>query len=312
MKIAITDKVHSLLVNELRSRGHDVIYDTDLNNDSLAQLLPSLDGVVINSKIKMKPSMIDLGEKLKFIGRLGSGMEIIDVPYAKSKNIACINTPDGNCDAVAEHVIGMLLCLSNNIITANAETKQGIWNREANRGFELMCKTIGIVGIGHTGGALARKLKGFGMQIIAYDKYKDRLDEDLNHVRLVDHNFLKQEADIISFHLPLTEETRSLVTNSYLEQCKDGVIIINTARGEILNTGHLIEFLDRGKIAGACLDVFENERISSFTDDEKKIYNRLACYKNVIMTPHIAGWTHESLHRIASLMLHRILATIGS
>lgn len=310
MKIAITDKVHELLAEGLIKTGTEVIYDTSLDNSTLYDLLPELDGVIINSKILMDRRMIDQGKNLRFIGRLGSGMEIIDVAYARLKNIHCINTPDGNCDAVAEQAIGMLLCLSNNIITANEETRKGVWLREKNRGFEVMGKTIGIIGVGHTGGALARKLFGFGMNILGYDKYKSHLADDLAHVHLTDLKTLLQDSDIISFHLPLSSETKHFATSSFFNQCKDGVIVINTSRGNVIHAESLVEHLDSGKIYGACLDVFENEKVESFTEKENAWYQALAHHPRVIMTPHIAGWTHESLQRIAELMLKRILESV--
>jgi D-3-phosphoglycerate dehydrogenase / 2-oxoglutarate reductase len=310
VKIAITDKVHKLLVDGLEQLGHEVIYDTKIDNVLLATMLSKLDGVIINSKIKMNADMIDLGQKLKFIGRLGSGMEIIDVSYAESKGITCINTPDGNCDAVAEHAIGMLLCLANNLITANEETKKGIWNRETHRGFEIMGKTIGIIGVGHTGGALAQKLKGFGLTILGNDKFKNQLSPNLDHVQLVDLETICKKSDIISFHLPLTEDTKHLGNQDFFNKCRPGVIIINTSRGEVIKTKDLNSFLKTGKIAAACLDVFENEKVSTFTEEEKQDYFELAANKNVLMTPHVAGWTHQSLERIALLMLNRILETI--
>ncbi|HMP29578.1 MAG TPA: NAD(P)-dependent oxidoreductase [Saprospiraceae bacterium] len=311
MTIAITDKVHPLLVQGLEAKGHTVIYDTHIDNESLATLLPTLDGVIINSKIKMSAYMIDLGVKLKFIGRLGSGMEIIDVAYAKTKNIKCINTPDGNCDAVAEHAIGMLLCLANNIIIANQQTKNFQWYREANRGFEIMGKTIGIIGVGHTGSALANKLKGFDMNILGYDKYKNLEDIDLPHVEMTTLEDIQNRADIISFHLPLSNETKYFANENFFNDCKKGVIIINTSRGNVIETEALVNALVVGHVKGACLDVFENEKVNTFSKYERKIYDQLAQNSNIIMTPHIAGWTYESLERIATLMLDRIQKSIS-
>lgn len=311
MRIAITDKVHPLLIEGLRAKGYEVVYDTSLDNEALELLLPELDGVIINSKIKMTQPRIDLGHKLRFIGRLGSGMEIIDVAYAKSKGIKCINTPDGNCDAVGEHAMGMLLAFANNIIRANAETKQGIWRREENRGFELMGKTIGIVGVGHTGEAFARRLSGFGIKVLGYDKYKSELSPGLEAVQLCDLATIQREADIISFHLPLTAETKHMASDAFLSGCKKGVVIINTSRGEVIDTMSLVKHLATDQVKGACLDVFENEKVQSHTVEEAAWYKALSDNEAVIMTPHIAGWTHESLHRIASLILERILAALA-
>ena len=310
MKIAITDKVHPLLADGLKAKGHDILYDVNIDNQHLYELLPTVDGVIINSKINMTQKMIDRGTKLQFIGRLGSGMEIIDVPYAMSKHIHCINTPDGNCDAVAEHAVGMLLALTNHIIRGNEETKKGIWNREQNRGMEIMGKTLGIIGVGHTGGALAKKLAGFGMTILGYDKYKSHLPEELSHVHLTDLDNLLNKSDIISFHLPLSSETKYFADDAFFQKCKQNVIVINTSRGNVIHTDALIKYMESGKIYGACLDVFENEKVETFNDEEKKWYCSLTAHPRIIMTPHVAGWTHESLHRIASLMLDRILAII--
>jgi D-3-phosphoglycerate dehydrogenase len=306
MKIAVTDKVHPLLINGLEEKGFSVIYDESIGNERLRELLPDLHGVIINSKIRMDETMIDLGDQLKFIGRLGSGMEIIDVAYADSKRIKCINTPDGNCDAVGEHAIGMLLCLANNIIKANQETKTYNWQREENRGFEIMGKTIGIIGVGHTGGALAKKLKGFDMTILGHDKYKSQLDENLAHVQLTTTEEILEKADIISFHLPLSAETKHFANEPFFESCKKGTIIINTSRGNVIETNSLVKYLENGHLGGASLDVFENEKVNTFTEEEKILYQKLADHPKVVMTPHIAGWTKESLERIASLMLERI------
>ncbi len=306
MKIAITDKVHPLLINGLEEKGFTVIYDESIGNETLRELLPQLIGVIINSKIRMDKTMIDIGDQLKFIGRLGSGMEIIDVAYAHSKGIKCINTPDGNCDAVGEHAIGMLLCLANNIIKANQETKNFNWQREENRGFEIMGKTIGIIGVGHTGGALAKKLKGFDMTIFGHDKYKSQLDENLAHVQLTTTEEILKKADIISFHLPLSAETKHFANETFFESCRKGAIIINTSRGNVIDTKALVKYLENGHLGGVCLDVFENEKVNAFTEVERSLYQKLADHPKVVMTPHIAGWTKESLERIASLLLERI------
>ena len=308
MNILITDKVHSLLVEGLRDLGHIVTYDTAITLEVLPQYLDSLDGIIINSKILMDQKMIDLGAKLRFIARLGSGMEIIDVPYARSKGIQVINTPDGNCDAVAEHAIGMMLAFANNLIKANAEVKDFDWRREENRGFELGGKTIGIIGMGHTGCALARKLKGFEMNILAVDKYKtkEQYYRGCEHVVVSSLEEVLQKADIISFHLPLSSETKHYADKSFFERATKNPLIINTSRGNVINTSELLKALEQQTIRGACLDVFENEKPQNFSDEEKDLYQRLYKMENTILSPHIAGWTIESLEKIAQLTLDRI------
>lgn len=308
MNILITDKVHPLLIEGLTHKGYSVEYNPELRLEDLPVLLPSLDGIVINSKIKMDQKMIDLGEKLRFISRLGSGMEIIDVPYARSKGIAIINTPDGNCDAVAEHAIGMLLMFANNLLKADREVRNFVWKREENRGFEIGGKTIGIIGMGHTGCALARKLRGFDLTILGHDKYKspEEFLEGCDHVKAASLNEILEKAEIISFHLPLSPETRHFANMQFFQRTKKNPLIINTSRGNVIQTEALCEALQNNLIRGACLDVFENERTASLSEEERKMYNQLFVMPNTVFSPHIAGWTHESLEKIANLTLLRI------
>ena len=306
MKILISDKVHELLFNGLIEDGHEVIYDTSVNMINLPEILPSLDGLVINSKITMDKRMIDLAPNLKFIARLGSGMEIIDVQYAVIKGIKCINTPDGNCDAVAEHAIGMLLTFAHKICVANSEVKNLIWNRELNRGFELLDKKIGIVGVGHTGSAFAKKLSGFGMHIYGYDKYKSDFGSSMDYVQRSTIEEIQSECDVISFHLPLSNETKYLANSMFFQKCQKCPIIINTSRGTVLNTQDLISALRNKNISGALLDVFENEKVQTYDSQETEMYKQLFGFDNVLVSPHIAGWTDESLTRIAQLTLNRI------
>lgn len=309
-KVLITDKVHPLLINGLEAAGFEVNYDTSVDNQVLDQIIDQYEGLVINSKIIMNKVRIDKGNKLLFIGRLGSGLEIIDVNYAKRKSIKVFNSPEGNSNAVAEHEMAMLLCLLNNIVIADREVRNFSWQREANRGTELRGKTIGIIGMGHTGVSFAEKLSPWRLNVICYDKYRKRFPRTLRFVNKTDLNTVLAESDIISLHLPLTEETRFLVDEKFLSQCKDKVIISNTSRGQIVDTKALIQGLETGKISGACLDVFENEKPETFSTEEAEMYNQLYQMKQVILTPHIAGWTQESLELIAKVLLDKILAGI--
>lgn len=311
MKILITDKVHDLLFKGLVEDGHEVIYDTSVSMINLPEILPSLDGLVINSKITMDKLMIDLAPNLKFIARLGSGMEIIDVQYANEKGIKCINTPDGNCDAVAEHAIGMLLAYATKLCIANSEVKHMIWNRELNRGFELLGKKIGIIGVGHTGSAFAKKLSGFGMHIYGYDKYKSDFGSSMDHVHKSTIDEIQSECDIISLHLPLSDETKYMVNSTFFYKCQKSPIIINTSRGNVIHTQDLVSALDNKTISGALLDVFENEKVNTYNSDEIEMYNKLFSFANVLVSPHIAGWTEESLIRISKLTLNRIRYSLG-
>jgi D-3-phosphoglycerate dehydrogenase / 2-oxoglutarate reductase len=311
-KILITDKVHPLLIEGLEKLDFTVDYDTSIDMQQLPYIIGNYRGIVINSKIKMHREMIDLGRQLRFIGRLGSGMEIIDQSYAISKGIIPLNSPEGNRNAVAEHAIGMILALYNNLIRANHEVKNFAWNREANRGLEIKGKTIGIIGLGHTGQQFAKKLSSWECNIMAYDKYKSEYDADLDFVENTDLCNIHREADIISFHLPLTDETKHMCNRSFIHNCAKKPIIVNTSRGNVVDTASLIEALGTGHLSGACLDVFENEHVTTFSTFEKEMYSQLYAFQNVIVSPHIAGWTEESLTGIAAVLLKKIQNVVNS
>jgi D-3-phosphoglycerate dehydrogenase len=255
----------------------------------------------------MDVATIDSNPNLEFIARLGSGMEIVNIPYARKKGVRVINAPEGNSNAVGEHAMGMLLALINNLIRSNKEVKNFEWNREKNRGFELKGKTIGIIGVGHTGRSFAKKLQGWDVSVIGYDKYKNGYGSELGYIQESSLEVIQEKADIISFHLPLTEETRHYCNNQFLETCTKQVIIINTSRGVVVKTADLIKQLSRGKVIGACLDVFENEKVATYSEPEKEMYQQLFSFDNVIVSPHVAGWTQESLKSIADLVFERIV-----
>ncbi len=290
----------------LRQRGFHVEYDTTMDNDKLYQIIDNYVGIVINSKILMDKKMLDKAVNLKWIARLGSGMEIIDTNICNDRGIFVCNAPEGNCHAVAEHELGMLLALSNHLIRADRQVREFNWQREQNRGFELRGKTLGIIGLGHTGCAFAEKCIGLGMEIIGYDKYRIEFPSSINHVDRVLLKELTDRSDIISLHIPLTSETVYMVDKSFISSCKDNVIISNTSRGKIVRTIDLLEALNSGKVSGSCLDVFENEKPETYNDEEKEIYQKLYQLEQVVLTPHVAGWTHESLELIALTILKKI------
>ncbi|MFZ1706064.1 MAG: NAD(P)-dependent oxidoreductase [Saprospiraceae bacterium] len=305
-KVLITDYAHPILKETLQKHGFEVDDFQNIENESLSTIIQLYTGLVINSKILLDKSKIDLGVKLKWVARLGSGLEIIDVPYCKKNKIKVFNAPEGNCHAVAEHEVGMLLALFNRLLKADQQVRQFTWEREKNRGTELRGKTLGIIGLGHTGSALAEKMSSWGLSIISYDKYKERFPSKLRFVDKVGIEELKRKSDIISFHIPLTEETKYWLNRDFLKDCKEGVIISNTSRGKICQTKDLIHALEIGKVGGACLDVFENEKPDTYTLEEVSMYQKLYSIDNVVLTPHIAGWTHESLKKISTTLLDKL------
>ncbi len=305
-KVLVTNYVHPHLITGLGELGYEVVYDEHFDPAELNTLLPELSGIIINTKIKMTAERIRLGNKLEFIGRLGSGLDIIDLPQAEASGVAVYNSPEGNRNAVAEHALGMLLCLANNIRRGDNEVRQKLWKREANRGFELDGKTIGLVGFGNTGQAFASKLSSWALRLIYNDPYLLDVPEYLSNITSTNINQLRTDADIISIHVQLTEETRGMINYDFLKKCKKGVILINTSRGAVVDTTGLIRALEEHHLAGACLDVFENEKPHSFSFEENQLFERLYSMDQVVLTPHVAGWTHESLYKIAAVLLDKI------
>ena len=305
MKILFIDTVHPLLKQELEKENH--ICDTAYNKNKteIEKIISNYQGIIIRSRFKINKQFIDFGSDLKFIARAGSGLENINVDYAESKNIQCYNAAEGNRQAVAEHALGMLLSLFNNLNKADQEVRNGVWAREENRGIELAGKTVGIIGYGNNGSAFAEVLKGFNVKILAYDKYLS------NYPQKSSMESIYQEADIVSLHIPLTEETTYIIDDNFINSFKKNIYLINTARGKCANTKNLVTALENGKIKGACLDVLEYEKNSfenlsqeGLTNDMQYLINS----KNTVLTPHIAGWTKESNIKIAEVLLNKIIS----
>lgn len=275
------------------------------------QKISGFDGVVIRSRFLLDAEMIDKGYNLKFIARAGAGMENIDVAYAESKGIVCLNAPEGNRDAVGEHALGMLLSLLNKLNKADREVRDGIWLREENRGTELQGKTVGIIGFGNMGSAFAKKLSGFDVNILVYDKYVRIDKKKYPYVKQVSIEKIFKETDVLSLHIPLTDDTKFLVNDSFIKSFKKNIYLINTSRGKNVNTADLVKHLKTGKIKGACLDVSEYESISFENLADKKIsapLQYLLKCENVALSPHIAGWTHESNEKIAQVLAKKIIS----
>jgi D-3-phosphoglycerate dehydrogenase len=281
------------------------------NKEKILKELPAFTGIAIRSRIPIDKEIMTAATQLKFIARAGAGMENIDVPFAESKNIACLNAPEGNRDAVAEHCVMMLLALFNNLLRSDKEVRNGIWRREENRGVELELKTVGIIGYGNMGSAFAKRLNSFGAKILVYDKYAEVPEADKSFVEQTDMASIFEKADILSLHIPLTDETKYLVNDAFIRSFKNDIYIINTSRGKCLNTEDLVKHLKTGKVKGACLDVLEYET-SSFEkinkDDLPPAFQYLCQAENVVLTPHIAGWTHESNRKISEVLVKKIAA----
>ena len=306
-KILFIDNAHPCLSKELKHLGFYCDYFPQYNRLDFENCIHEYIGVIIRSKILFDKTIIDKATNLKFIARVGAGMESIDVAYAQSKGIACINSPEGNRDAVGEHALGMLLNLLNNICKANHQIRKGIWLREENRGIEIKHKTIGIIGYGNMGSSFARKLKGFEANVIAYDKYKFNYTDEFVKETTMEELF--ENTDVLSLHLPLTEETKYLVNAEFINKFKKNIYIINTARGKIIKTKDLVVELERGKVLGAALDVMEYENHSFEFIDNKDIpedFRYLLKSENVILTPHIAGWTMESKIKLSMVIVEKI------
>lgn len=307
MKILLLDKNHPLITEQLLTKGFVLEEDFTSSYDEICHRIESYDGIIIRSRIPLDRNFLEKGKNLKFIARVGAGMENIDVAAAQQLGIQLINSPEGNRDSVAEHVVGMLLILMNRLFIASQEVKNGIWKREENRGDELLGKTVGLIGYGNMGKATAKRLSGFGCKVVFHDILSDLSDEFATQVTLEE---LKNTADIVSLHIPLTTETHYLIDEKFIDEMKNDFYFINTARGKNVETRFLVEGLRSGKIKGACLDVLEYEK-SSFEhlEAENDDLKFLLESEKTIVTPHIAGWTHQSKEKLAQVIVDKIVAS---
>lgn len=310
MKILQLDNNHPLISEQLTAKGFVVEEDHISTYGEVLEKIQDYEGIIIRSRIPLDKNFLTKASHLKFIARVGAGMENIDIETAEKLNIKLINSPEGNRDSVAEHVVGMLLILMNRLFIASNEVKNGIWKREENRGDELLGKTFGIIGYGNMGKATAKRLSGFGVEVIFHDILPNLSDEFATQVSLDE---LQKRADILSLHIPLTNETNYLIDENFISKMEKNFYLVNTARGKNLKTKALVEAIEAGKVLGACLDVLEYEK-SSFEnlEVENQDLQFLLDSEKVILTPHIGGWTHQSKIKLAQVIVDKILADFKS
>ena len=304
-KVLFLDTTHKYLIDELEKKNIICDFEFSKTKSQIEKIIARYDGIVIRSRFKIDKKFIDAAKKLKFIARAGSGLENIDTKYAEQKKIKCINAAEGNKQAVAEHALALILNLFNKINQANNELKSGKWLREENRGIELSGKKIGIIGFGNTGSSFVNLLKNFDLEILVYDKYKQNYEYKSSLKEIF------EKAEILSLHVPLNDETKKYIDKSFINKMKKPFYLINTSRGQCVDTKALIRGIKENKVKGACLDVFEHEK----TSFEKLKINRdltfLLNSNKTILTPHIAGWTTESYFKIAKILSEKIISELS-
>lgn len=305
-KVLIAAPIHAVLSEGLARAGYELVTREKINQAEAYELIADCTGVITSTRLQLDKDLLDAAPALRWIGRMGSGMEVIDMGYAESKGIRCFASPEGNSNAVAEHAIGMLLDLNKKISVSNSEVKSGLWLRDENRGTELEGKTIGIIGFGHTGKALARKLQAFDMNILVYDKYDGSSMPP--YVTGCDNlQPIFDEADIVSFHVPLQKDTIHYLNDSFITNMTKEFVLVNTSRGKVTDTKALLKGLKTGKIKGACLDVWEEEPIDRMSATLKNMLDEIVNLPQVIITPHIAGYSFEALFKMSKSLLDKIV-----
>lgn len=308
MNILIVDDIHEILLEKFDKAGIAYSYQPNITRSEAEKIMYAYSGLIIRSKFQVDSDFIDLAPNLRLIGRAGAGMDNINDEYASLKNIKLFPANEGNCDAVGEHMMGMLLSLMNKLNRGNAEIRQGYWKREENRGYELKGKTVALIGYGHNGQAMAKKLSGFDVNVIAYDKYKTGFSDQ--YAKEVSMEEVVKQADVMSFHIPLTRETKNLVDEEYLYHFRKPIFFLMGARGEIVQIPAVLKALDSGKILGAAFDVLPVEKFPAL--GEQDWFQDLVSRENVILSPHVAGWTFESYFKLSNILADKIIAYLDS
>ena len=305
-KILIVDDLHENIFPMLSDMGFEVNYQPSMKRPEILAIIGNYEGLIIRSKTKVDADFLIHCGKLEFIGRAGAGLDLIDLSITDQLNIKVFAANEGNSDAVAEHTLGMILMLFNKLNWADAEVRQRIWEREKNRGIELKGMTVGIIGFGNMGMALAQRLMGFDVKILTYDKIENKEYEYGSYSKKATMEEIFEKTDLLSIHVSLTDETRMMVNDDFIQKFKKNIFIVNTSRGEVASVKSILQGLQSGKIRGACLDVLENEKLSKLTSEQEDVYSQLFKMKNVILTPHIAGWTVESYRKINEVLVSKI------
>lgn len=304
MKVLIVDEMHENIVSLLQNLNLDVDYQPGFTKADALVIIAEYDGLIIRSKFFIDDDFLASADKLKFIGRAGAGLDLIDLTACKKRNIQVFAANEANKVAVAEHLLGMILCLFNNIIKGDHEVKAGIWLREENRGEELFGKTIGVIGFGNNGSETAKRFAAFGCKVLVYDKYKSGFSEGNIFEANLDQIFA--ETEILTLHIPLTDETKAWINADFFKHFIKQIYFCNVARGEIVIQDDLVEALKNGKVKGACLDVLENEKLAKLSAEQKLSFDYLRNHPRVIMSPHVAGWTFESYEKINQVLSEKI------
>ncbi|PWJ58867.1 D-3-phosphoglycerate dehydrogenase [Dyadobacter jejuensis] len=304
MKILIVDTMHPSIFNMFEQHGWSYDYLPKLKRDEIMARLDGYDGLVIRSKTKVDEAFLSSTQTLKFIARAGAGLDLIDLAAVGKRQLQLFHAGEGNRDAVGEQALGMILALFNNLLRADRQVRQGVWDREGNRGVELLHKTVGIIGYGNNGRATAKRFSGFGCEVLAYDRYLTNYGDEYAQEASLEE--LQRRCDVISFHVPLTGETRFWFNDSFISSFSKPFYLMNLSRGEVVSLPALVRALESGKVRGACLDVLENEKLHTLTEQQQGAFDYLKTSDRVVLSPHIGGWTHESYVRINEVLVRQI------